>query len=91
MLILLLLAKGWAVTRLQISVSSWILLMVIWIPYCAIHVLLYIWNRVSDQCKYDVWSVIYHNTIFPSQTEVDIISDIDEYQTWPGWLVLACR
>ncbi|XP_052888641.1 integral membrane protein GPR180 [Anopheles moucheti] len=69
MLILLLLAKGWAVTRLQISVSSWILLMVIWIPYCAIHVLLYIWNR----------------------TEVDIISDIDEYQTWPGWLVLACR
>ena len=47
MLILLLLAKGWAVTRLQISVSSWILLMVIWIPYCAIHVLLYIWNRVS--------------------------------------------
>ncbi|XP_058458384.1 integral membrane protein GPR180-like [Malaya genurostris] len=69
MLILLLLAKGWAVTRMQISVSSWILLMVIWIPYCAIHVLLYIWNR----------------------TEVDIISDIDEYQTWPGWLVLACR
>lgn len=47
MLILLLLAKGWAVTRLQISVSSWILLMVIWIPYCAIHVLLYIWNRVG--------------------------------------------
>lgn len=25
------------------------------------------------------------------QTEVDIISDIDEYQTWPGLLVLACR
>lgn len=22
---------------------------------------------------------------------MDIISDIDEYQTWPGWLVLACR
>jgi Rhodopsin-like GPCR transmembrane domain len=25
------------------------------------------------------------------QTEVDIIWDIDEYQTWPGWLVLCCR
>lgn len=25
------------------------------------------------------------------QTEVDIISDIDEYQTWPGWLVLVSR
>lgn len=25
------------------------------------------------------------------KTEVDIISDIDEYQTWPGWLVLVSR
>lgn len=25
------------------------------------------------------------------QTEVDIIEDIDEYQTWPGWLILALR
>ncbi|XP_037941474.1 uncharacterized protein LOC119674408, partial [Teleopsis dalmanni] len=66
MLILLLLAKGWAVTRQQISRSGWIILMSIWVPYCAFHVLLYIWDK----------------------TEVDIISDIDEYQTWPGWIVL---
>lgn len=25
------------------------------------------------------------------QTEVDIIEDIDEYQTWPGWLILVLR
>ena len=25
------------------------------------------------------------------QTEVDIIEDIDEYQTWPGWLILVFR
>lgn len=47
MLILLLLAKGWAVTRQQITKSGWILLMSIWIPYCAFHVVLYVWNRVS--------------------------------------------
>ncbi|XP_046399874.1 uncharacterized protein LOC124166393 isoform X2 [Ischnura elegans] len=26
-----------------------------------------------------------------SRTEVDIIEDIDEYQTWPGWLVVVFR
>lgn len=36
-----------------------------------------------------VLTIIYFNIIF--QTEVDIISDVDEYQTWPGWLVLASR
>lgn len=48
MLILLLLAKGWAVTRQQVTKSGWILLMMIWIPYCVFHVVLYVWNRVSD-------------------------------------------
>lgn len=47
MLILLLLAKGWAVTRQQISRTGWIILMSIWVPYCAFHVFLYIWDRVS--------------------------------------------
>ncbi|XP_030375531.1 uncharacterized protein LOC115624824 [Scaptodrosophila lebanonensis] len=69
MLILLLLAKGWAVTRQQISRTGWIILMSIWVPYCAFHIFLYIWDR----------------------TEVDIVSDIDEYQTWPGWIVLILR
>uniref|UniRef100_A0A1A9UF76 GPR180/TMEM145 transmembrane domain-containing protein n=1 Tax=Glossina austeni TaxID=7395 RepID=A0A1A9UF76_GLOAU len=69
MLILLLLAKGWAVTRQQISRTGWIILMSIWVPYCAFHVFLYYWNR----------------------TEVDIVSDVDEYQTWPGWIVLILR
>lgn len=69
MLILLLLAKGWAVTRLEITKTDWIVLMIMWIPYCIFNIFLYIWNRV----------------------EVDVIDDIDEYQTWPGWIVLACR
>lgn len=47
MLILLLLAKGWAVTRQQVSRTGWMILMTIWIPYCAFHVVLYVWNRVS--------------------------------------------
>lgn len=48
MLILLLLAKGWAVTRQQISRTGWIIMMSIWIPYCAFHVFLYIWDRVRQ-------------------------------------------
>lgn len=48
MLILLLLAKGWAVTRQQVTKSGWILLMSIWIPYCVFHIVLYVWNRVSS-------------------------------------------
>ncbi|XP_067626637.1 integral membrane protein GPR180 [Eurosta solidaginis] len=69
MLILLLLAKGWAVTRQQINRTGWIILMSIWVPYCAFQMFLYVWDK----------------------TEVDIISDIDEYQTWPGWIVLILR
>lgn len=96
MLILLLLAKGWAVTRQQVTKSGWILLMSIWIPYCAFHVVLYVWNRVSIHG--DCWFYCLHVDLtyglcffFSFQTEVDVISDIDEYQTWPGWLVLASR
>lgn len=49
MLILLLLAKGWAVTRLEISTTDWVILMCIWVPYCIFNIFLYIWNRVSFQ------------------------------------------
>lgn len=91
MLILLLLAKGWAVTRQQISGTNWIVLMTVWIPYCGLYVMLYVWNMVSSFffLFFVILTIIYFNIIF--QTEVDIISDVDEYQTWPGWLVLASR
>lgn len=69
MLILLLLAKGWAVTRLEISSGSWIVLIIIWISYLTLNLVLYVWNM----------------------TEIDVISDIDEFQTWPGFLVLISR
>jgi Rhodopsin-like GPCR transmembrane domain len=69
MLILLLLAKGWAVTRLEISSMSWLALIAIWISYLTLNFVLYVWNM----------------------TEIDVISDIDEFQTWPGFLVLISR
>ncbi|XP_077291636.1 uncharacterized protein LOC143915082 [Arctopsyche grandis] len=67
MLLLLLLAKGWAVTRIELTWKP--VVFGIWLCYGVIHILLYIWNM----------------------TEVDIIEEIDEYQTWPGWLILAFR
>lgn len=69
MLILLLLAKGWAVTRLEISTAAWVALIFIWISYLILNFVLYVWNM----------------------TEIDVISDIDEFQTWPGFLVLISR
>uniref|UniRef100_A0A0K8TF19 GPR180/TMEM145 transmembrane domain-containing protein n=1 Tax=Lygus hesperus TaxID=30085 RepID=A0A0K8TF19_LYGHE len=60
MLLLLLLAKGLAVTRQEFTWKP--LLFLIWLMYGVVHILLYVWNK----------------------TEVDIIEDIDEYQTWPG-------
>uniref|UniRef100_A0A1Y1MAY0 GPR180/TMEM145 transmembrane domain-containing protein n=1 Tax=Photinus pyralis TaxID=7054 RepID=A0A1Y1MAY0_PHOPY len=67
MLLLLLLAKGWAVTRLELTWKP--LVFAIWLCYGIVHILLYVWNL----------------------TEVDVIEDIDEYQTWPGWLIIVFR
>lgn len=67
MLLLLLLAKGWAVTRIELTWKP--LVFSIWLCYGIVHILLYVWNL----------------------TEVDIIEEVDEYQTWPGWLILAFR
>lgn len=67
MLLLLLLAKGWAVTRMELTWKP--LVFAIWLCYGVVHILLYVWNL----------------------TEVDIIEDIDEYQTWPGWLIIVFR
>ncbi|XP_066260308.1 transmembrane protein 145 isoform X1 [Euwallacea similis] len=67
MLLLLLLAKGWAVTRLELTWKP--LVFAIWLCYGVVHILLYVWNL----------------------TEVDIIEDVDEYQTWPGWLIIVFR
>ncbi|CAH0389026.1 unnamed protein product [Bemisia tabaci] len=67
MLLLLLLAKGWAVTRIELTWKP--VVFFIWVLYGVVHILLYVWNK----------------------TEVDIIEDIDEYQTWPGWFILVLR
>nr|AEE61411.1 unknown [Dendroctonus ponderosae] len=67
MLLLLLLAKGWAVTRLELTWKP--LVFAIWLCYGIVHILLYVWNL----------------------TEVDIIEDVDEYQTWPGWMIIVFR
>ncbi|ODM91327.1 Transmembrane protein [Orchesella cincta] len=67
MLILLVLAKGWAVTRTELTSKPFIFS--IWAAYGVVHILLYVWK----------------------ETEVDVIEDIDEYQTWPGWFILILR
>lgn len=44
MLLLLLLAKGWAVTRLELTWKP--LVFAIWLCYGIVHILLYVWNLV---------------------------------------------
>uniref|UniRef100_L7LZE7 Putative rhodopsin-like gpcr transmembrane domain protein n=1 Tax=Rhipicephalus pulchellus TaxID=72859 RepID=L7LZE7_RHIPC len=67
MLLLLLLAKGWAITRTELTWKP--VLFCIWLVYSCIQILLYVWNM----------------------TEVDVIEEIDEYQTYPGWISLCFR
>lgn len=45
MLLLLLLAKGWAVTRIELTWKP--LVFAIWFCYGVVHILLYVWNMVS--------------------------------------------
>lgn len=84
MLLLLLLAKGWAVTRLELTWKP--LVFAIWLCYGIVHILLYVWNLVRS-----FLSLLYFFDTINLQTEVDIIEDIDEYQTWPGWLIIVFR
>ncbi|KAK8400591.1 hypothetical protein O3P69_003335 [Scylla paramamosain] len=67
MMLLLLLAKGWAITRMMLTRR--LLLFALWGLYSILILTLYFWNM----------------------TEVDVVQDIDEYQTWPGWLTLGLR
>jgi len=46
MLLLLLLAKGWAVTRLELTWKPLVIL--IWLIYSIVNILLYVWNMVSS-------------------------------------------
>lgn len=60
MLILLLLAKGWAVTRLEISSLSWFALIVIWMSYLTLNFVLYVWNMteidvIADVDEFGTW------------------------------------
>ena len=45
MLLLLLLAMGWAVTRHELKCKTAIF--TIWLSYCIVHCLLYVWKRVK--------------------------------------------
>lgn len=59
MLLLLLLAKGWAVTRLEFTWKP--LVFAIWFLYGVVHILLYIWNMVSmkhleEETIWESWS-----------------------------------
>ncbi|XP_076305830.1 transmembrane protein 145-like [Tachypleus tridentatus] len=67
MLLLLLIAKGWAITRPELTWKP--VLFCVWLLYTFVDVLLYVWNT----------------------TEVDVVEDIDEYQTFPGWIIIIFR
>ncbi|KAG1653967.1 hypothetical protein GQR58_025308 [Nymphon striatum] len=79
MLLLLLLAKGWPITRNEITWKP--VLFGIWILYTLIHFLLHVWKLVTFVLVF----------IYDAYTEIDIIEDIDEYQTLPGWLNIGFR
>lgn len=66
-LVLLLLAKGWAVSHAELSRK--LLLFFLWSAYLLTNILLCIWNRAA----------------------MDVIYDVDEFKTWPGWLSLGVR
>lgn len=67
MLLLLLLAMGWAITRQELTCKS--LLFTLWSLYTILSCLLYVWMK----------------------TEVDVVEDIEEYQTIPGIITLVLR
>lgn len=67
MMLLLLLAMGWAVTRQELKCKM--LIFTIWLTYSIVHCLLFIWKKV----------------------EVDVVEDIEEYQTVPGVIILILR
>lgn len=67
MLTLLLIAKGWTITQMEITGKP--IVFSIWGCYTLLNCVLFIWNLL----------------------EVDVISNIDEWQTWPGYITLAFR
>ncbi|RWS04134.1 Integral membrane protein GPR180-like protein [Dinothrombium tinctorium] len=66
-LFVLIIAKGWPVTRSQVTAKP--LLIVSWVVYIVIEIFLYIWAKRSQ----------------------DVIMEIDEYHTIPGWFSLGFR
>ena len=46
MLLLLLLAMGWAVTRQELKCKQ--VIFPVWLTYCLVHCILYIWKRVRE-------------------------------------------
>ena len=46
MLLLLLIVKGWTITRARLSLLSKLVLLTVWLAYTAANVALFIWNQV---------------------------------------------
>ncbi|XP_060068934.1 uncharacterized protein LOC132549052 [Ylistrum balloti] len=67
MLFLLLVARGWTITHMDIKGRA--VVFSVWGVYALSNFVLYFWNL----------------------TEVDEISNIDEWQTWPGYITLGLR
>ena len=46
MLLLLLVVKGWSITRRNLTCSTWTVLLTVWAGYAAANVALFVWNQV---------------------------------------------
>lgn len=57
MLLLLLLAKGWAVTRMELTWKP--LVFAIWFCYGVVHILLYVWNMVNITYSLSIIYIMY--------------------------------
>ena len=87
MLLLLLLAMGWALTRQELTCKA--ALFTLWSTYTVVHCLLYVWKKVKKVLK-TIW-ICYEIINNFYQTEVDVIEDVEEYQTIPGATILVLR
>lgn len=62
MLLLLLLAKGWAVTRMELTWKP--LVFAIWLCYGVVHILLYVWNMVRIYHRIQIHYILVTRIIF---------------------------
>lgn len=85
MLFVLIIAKGWPITKQEIFSKT--MLVIIWSSYTLIKMILFIWIKVFLSTLYV--SLIY--LYFFKKDSMNVIEEVDEYHTIPGWISLGFR